>query len=61
VKVVSTKTHNNWAKFTEEVDEAVPLVGGGQGMKMVVGGSTKIFSADGKLASQNMEGGQSAS
>ena len=30
-------------------------------MKMVVGGSTKIFSADGKLASQNMEGGQSAS
>jgi len=37
------KAHENWARFTEEVDEAVPLGSGMQRLRIAGGGgSTKI-------------------
>ncbi|KAH3773245.1 hypothetical protein DPMN_174603 [Dreissena polymorpha] len=36
------KAHENWARFTEEVDEAVPLGVGMQRWRIAGGGSTKI-------------------
>ncbi|KAH3851020.1 hypothetical protein DPMN_093497 [Dreissena polymorpha] len=36
------KAHSNWARFTEEVDEAVPLGVDMQRLRIAGGGSTKI-------------------